>query len=148
MGRFSRIKEARYSEGGVYVLPGVYMFEILACKAGETRSGVPFFVVELKILESNNDDRPVGSECSWFVGLDKEPALGNIKQFVSAATGSPLDEVDEEAVELIVSKDNPLAGHVIHASAINIKTKKGGDFTRVKWSPVDSDDDEPEAAAS
>jgi hypothetical protein len=135
MGMFGKINEARYSEGGIYVLPGVFRFEIQKCKSGHTRAQVPFFVAELAVLESNNPERPVGSSCSYMVTLDKEPALGNIRHFCAVACGSDIEEVGEAEVEAIVAENNPLAGVKIRCSAVNITTKKGQPFTKCKFLP-------------
>lgn len=131
---YGKIQEAKFSEGGTYLLPGVYRIEVIACKHIKTRQGREAFVVELSILESNNPERPPGSTCSWMVMLDQEPALGNIKNFISAAYPCEDSQVSEQAVLLIVGEKNPLKGHRARASAVNIKTKnRGTDFTKVKW---------------
>ncbi len=130
---YGKVSEAKYSEGGIYVLPGVYQFRVDACKHIKIRSGAEAFVVELTVLESNNPERAVGSQCSWMVTLDKEPALGNVKQFVTAATEFPDSAINEEAILLIVGEKNPLKGTILRCSANVIKTKAGRDFTKVKW---------------
>lgn len=139
MGVFGKIKDAKPSQGGVYILPGVYKVQVQACKAGQARDGRDFFVAELLVLESDNPDRPVGCSMSWMQMVDKryeETALGNIKTFISVLTQTPSHEVDEAGVELIVSAANPCAGMMIKASAVNITTKKGDPFTKVTWLPA------------
>lgn len=131
MGLFSGIKDAKVSRGGVYLEPGVYTARVEACKSGVTRKGAGFFVVEMTVLESNNPKFTKGSSVSWMVVLDKEPSLGNIKHFAAIATNTPEDEIDEAGIELIVSAENPLRGTILEISATNIKTKAGGDFTKV-----------------
>jgi hypothetical protein len=130
---YGGISEAKFSEGGTYVLPGVYRFKVLACKHIKMRTGKEAFVVELEVMESTNPERMPGSTCSWMVTLDKEPALGNVKQFITTACACKDDQVNEAAVLLIVSEQNPLKGTVLRAAATNIKTKAGRDFTKVKW---------------
>src|ERR1700743_3243694 len=98
---FGGIHEAKFSEGGVWILPGVYRFRVLACKHITSRAGKDGFVVELEVLESNVAERPTGSTCSWIVMLDKEPALGNVKQFASTALGVE-DHKITEAVMIAV----------------------------------------------
>jgi hypothetical protein len=134
MGIYGEIAGAKYSEGGIYVLPGIYRFKVLACKHITTRTRKEAFVVELEVLESNNTERIVGSLCSWMVTLDKEPALGNIKQFICTVAKCPEDAVNEQAVLIIVDeKRNPFKGKTVRAVATNITTKAGRDFTKVKW---------------
>jgi hypothetical protein len=138
MGLFAGIKDAKVSQGGVYLKPGVFTTRIEACKSGKTRANVVFFVVELDILESNNSELPPGTRCSWMVTLDKEPALGNIKAFLAVATDSKEEEIDEAGVELVVSADNPLKDTIVRVSAVNIKTKAGTDFTKCTFLPADA----------
>lgn len=130
---YGKVQEAKYSEGGIYVLPGVYRFRVLACKHINMRSGKEAFVVELEVLESNNAERQVGSQCSWMVTLDKEPALGNVKQFVTTALGVADNQINEEVMLLIVGEGNPLKGKILRCSAVTIQTKANRDFTKVKW---------------
>lgn len=130
MGRFSGIESASSSEGGVYLLPGAYRLKVDAIKTGTSRKKRDFFVAEFSILESNNPERPAGTKASWMVMLDLDTALGNIKDFLETLSGG---DVDEEGVELAVSAANPFAGLEIKASAANVKTKKGTDFTKVQW---------------
>lgn len=130
---YGGISEAKFSEGGTYILPGVYRFKVLACKHINMRTGKQAFVVELEILDSTNEARLPGTTCSWMVTLDKEPALGNIKQFIATAVPCDESQVNEEAVLLIVSEKNPLKGKVLRVSATEITTKAGRPFTKVKW---------------
>lgn len=139
MGLFSKIKDAKSNGGGIYFLPGTYALECRANKTGVTREGRAFFVAEFTILESTNPDRPVGTSVSWMVMLDKniETALGNLKGYVSALFGIPEEEVDEAGVEALVSAENPGCGMKIRATASNIKTRAGKDFTKVLYSPYE-----------
>lgn len=137
MGVFGGIAGAKYSEGGVYLKPGVFRLEILAVKYIKTapHSGSKdAFVVEFKVIESSNPDLLPGSLPSWMVTLDKAPALGNIKQFLTTAVEDATDEaITEAAVEYVVSPAQPLKGVIVRASAVNIKTKANRDFTKVKF---------------
>lgn len=138
MGVFGGIKGAKYSEGGVYLVPGVYRLKILICKYIKTaqHSGAKdAFVAEFEVLESNVADRPSGSTCSWMVTLDKLPALGNIKQFLLACLPDATeDQIDESAVEFVVNEQkNPLKDYIVRCSAVNIKTKANRDFTKCKF---------------
>jgi len=137
MGIFGNIGNAKYSDGGVYVLPGVYRCEILKCVYMKTRKGQDAFIVELKVLESTNKDRLPGSTMSWMVTLDKEPALGNIKQFLSEACETNMDAITEQVVEACIAENGPqpqpLAGRMVRCSATEITTKANRPFTKVKW---------------
>lgn len=139
MSIFGGIKDAKASGASAYLVPGVFLFEVLALKTGKARDGRNFFVAEFKTLESSAPERPVGSVQSWMVMLDArymETALGNIKTFISVLTETPVHEVDEAGVEMAVSADNPCAGSRIRCSAVDIKTKGGKDFTKPTWLPA------------
>lgn len=137
MGVFGGIKESKYSEGGVYVLPGVYKVAVTACKHIKTRKGQEAFVVEMLVQESNNPERMPGSSMSWMVTMDKEPALGNIKQFLKTILEAEEDQIDESVVLYAVDeKENPLAGKEVRISATNITTKSNRPFTKCKFMPA------------
>jgi hypothetical protein len=143
MGLFGKIGEAKFSEGGIYILPGVYLLEIQELKAIKTRTQKDAYVAEFKVLESTNPERLPGSTCSWMVTMDKEPAMGNIKQFLSAVLKVEMDAIDESVAEYSVNEvddpktnrvANPCKGKIVRCSAVNIKTKgKGADFTKCKY---------------
>ncbi len=141
MGLFAGIGEAEVGGGGVYFLAGIYKVELVKVFAKKSRKGDDLFIVETKILESDNEERAVGSSCSWVVSLKHDAALGNIKGFIAAANGiDPGDkdqvnaEVNEDAVEMACSSDNPLEGTVLPLECNQIKTRAGGDFTLHIWS--------------
>lgn len=134
-GLFSGIEQARTSEGGVYLTPGNYTLEIQAVKTGRTRQNRNFFVVEFNIIESDVPDRKAGMNASWMTMLDFDAALGNIKKFVAVAAGVEIADVDEPGVEAVVSESNPLKGTKIRCQAVNVKTQRGGDFTKVTFFP-------------
>lgn len=154
MGIFGGIKEARYSEGGVYLLPGVYRLQVVVCKQLRTRTQKDAVVVEFKVLESSTPERPVGSSVSWMLTFDKEPAMGNFKQFLGVALkwinpAATEDMIDESVCEYASGPANPLGGIaanptatpptpaitpvIIRCSAANTKTKANRDFTKVKY---------------
>jgi hypothetical protein len=139
MGLFGKIKDAKSNGGGIFFLPGTYELECRANKSGKTREDRPYFVAEFTILASTNPERPVGTSVSFMVMMDKylETALGNVKGYVAALYDVPEDEVDEAGVEALISADNPGAGLKCRATASNTKTKKGGDFTKVEFSPFE-----------
>jgi len=133
MGIFGKIGEATYSDGGVYLKAGVYRLELLSVISKRTRKGQDAFIAEFKVLDSTNPERLPGSVCSWMVTLDKEPALGNIKQFISEVMGCDMAQVNEQIAERVVASDNPLKSKIVRACAVDIKTKAGRDFTKVKF---------------
>ena len=139
------MRDAQVGQGGVYFLDGVYRVEIIKCTTIQSRKKEDLFIVECKVLESNNDQRKPGVKASWIVNLKHDAALGNIKGFIAAANGiSPSleeekvnEEVGEEEVEFAVSKDNPLAGIIVDLEAITIQTRAKTPFTLHKWEPAE-----------
>lgn len=150
MGIFSNIKEARGTEGGLYLEPGNYLVQINRCKMIETHAGAPMFIAELLLLESDNEKLKVGSEPSYtvkFGGEYPKLALGNVADFMRACLASMADalgeerpedisevEIDEPTAEAITGEENLAAGVYLTCKAFNKKTKKDNkDFTRTKW---------------
>lgn len=137
MGVFGGIKEAKFSEGGVYVKAGVYKLRITACKQIVTRKKQDAFVAEFLILESSNPERPVGSSMSWMVIAQPDtPWLGNIKQFLMTVLDAKEEDIDEAACEFVCSAENPFKDREVRLSATDIKTKKNADFTKCKYLPL------------
>lgn len=133
---FEGIDEARMSEGGVYFKQGAYTVDVVACKAMTNRRKIGTFIVECEVVESTCPDLPPGSACSQVITLDKEPALGNIKQFIATAMGCTPKDVTKQSVALVVSEGNPLKGTRLKLSCQNIKTTAGKDFTKHTWKPM------------
>jgi len=151
MGLFDNIKGQRGTRGDSYFVPGVYEVEINRVKTGKTRKGDDYYVVETNILHSNNSDLPEGASASWMVLFRHESALGNIADFCRAAAYSLAKqngadpgvktyqdiEIDSNSAEQSAGEDNPFAGVRLKAEAYNIKTRAGGDFTKLSWTPVE-----------
>lgn len=137
MGMFGGIEKAETSKGGVYLLPGNYLLGLRAAKAGRSRNNVDFFVAELEILASDNEERKVGSKVSWMSMKNNDAFLGNVKAFAAAAFGIPEEKVTEKKIEELISDDQPREGTQIKAQAQNVKTRAGKDFTKVFWEYAD-----------
>jgi hypothetical protein len=151
MGLFSKIKEAKSTQGGEYIRPGNYLFQVQRVKVQESQVGSrTFFLAELRTIESeavDDDTKPnaVNTDCTYIVELTgdyPDMALGNVKAFLKEAYSSlvapeegPADEdIDEEMADDAIGEENPLAGVFLSCKAFNKPTRKGNDFTRVKWS--------------
>ena len=159
MGLFSGIAGAKVGQGGVYFVankgpghtdetpawePAQYRVQIKKIEVINSRKGDDLFIVEAKVLESDCPERKAGVSASWVVNLKQDAALGNIKGFIAAANGiDPGNEeevneaVTEEVCELVVGKDQPLAGDEIALTCVMIKTRAGKDFTLHQWKPVE-----------
>lgn len=160
MGAFSGLGKAQSTKGGNYIQPGNYLFQIKRVKIQKGQvGGKHWFIAELLVLESEqtNDDHkpnPVNTEPSMVVevAIDKDfqdmtpkeqLGLGNIKAFLHASFSALAisegeeppgeDDIGEDAADMAVSEDNPLAGVKVTAKAFHKTTQKGGVFTRVSW---------------
>lgn len=142
-GLFDGMETAVPGIGGVYLSEGLYGdLEILAIKSIENRKKVRGFCVELMVHSSTGENALMpGTKCAWMTMADKDSFLGAVRGFLQVAAsemnGSKVDlkDIDAEAAELAVSDENPFKGLRIRAQATNVKTKAGGDFTKVEWSP-------------
>lgn len=142
MGLFSGIQDAKATQGGNYLKPGMYAVQIDRVTVGQTRKGVDFFAVDLKILGTNSDAHSLGSIANWFVGFDKEPALANCKAFAKAVLSNALPEgeefdestITEEVMEgLIADNGAAIRGQKLQVQVVQVPTKAGGTFSRHLW---------------
>ena len=132
---FAGIGEADVSKGGVYVLPGVYKCRINRVVSKDSRQSGTGFIVELNILESDNPDRPVGTDMSWTTWNKFESFLGNVKRCICQLTGEEEKNIDEESVVDVLADDQPLAGMEVIVKGVNTKTRAGKDFCVVDFEP-------------
>lgn len=143
------INESSGTKGGLYFEPGNYLARINRCRMIETREKHDAFVAEFEVLESDNEDRPVGCKPALFVDMDgkfPELALGNVTDFVRAGLACcaaqngeehpPIESIglDKETMKAVTGEDNILAGTFIQIYAFNKPTREGRDFTRFDWS--------------
>ena|SRR5579885_1275578 len=137
-GKFSEMRNAKATVGGVYLLPGIFLVEIQRCKSDVTRRGIGNYIVEFRIVESTCADRAVGSTASWYQGLDKEGVFGRIKSFLMAVNGVEEHELSddewEKAAEESVSEANPLAGARVRVQVTEATSKAGKKVHNHAWS--------------
>ena len=138
MGMFAGIDEVEVHQKARYIEPGNYLVEVQAVKQGRTNQGdKPYFLAELKILESDNPDFSEGAAVTWITMLHKYKKyfLQDTKGFVSIATGSEPEEVTEDVIEFVTGDEQPLVGVNLRARAwtkVNENTGRGfteTDFT-------------------
>ena len=135
MGNFSGIESAGFSEKLPPISAGNYLLEIQVIKVIATRAKGNFVVSEFRVLESSGPEAaPVGSLVSHMIKMSLDSALGNVKQLASGVLAKNPKEVTAENCDRMVSDENPCAGTVVRASAVEIKTKAGTPFTTVRYS--------------
>ena len=141
MGIFANIENAKATEGGNYLHAGVYDLEVIRLSVGTTRKGVPFFAADFKVIGSNNPDHKPGEVVNWFVGFDKEPALGNVKAFAVACLSSEgaVDPatITEKVMESLVDKGGEaVVGTQLKVQVSLVDTKGGGKYSKHLWFPI------------
>lgn len=149
MSVFAGIEDAKPNEGGNYILPGIYpVLYINACKQIKSQdNGDDLCIVELDIIDSKVEDREAGQSMSWIVNMKHQPALGNVKLFLSKVMDCELEDITGNVADAAFSTNNPLGGRLIRCEAIEITTrKKGNAFTKCNWAPIGKDLQENSAA--
>jgi len=140
---FAGIKAESATKSGRYIQPGQHVLTVREIKLFESsqKKGKWFFCVEADVDEYTAEDEAApygsGSVVSWLVNMEQPSALGNVKGFAMALLpDTPEEDLDETAMEQLVSPEQPAAGIRVKADAVNIKTRAGNDFTKVNWSPA------------
>lgn len=134
---FDNIEAAKATEGGNWVRPGRYQAELGAVKMVTNRSKAELMAIESKIVavldNAGGAGHRVNEEIVHFLKVSLDSFLGNAKQFISAALTCHPDDVGASQADTVVSDEQPLAGIIVEFTAVNIKTKAGGDFTKVMY---------------
>lgn len=140
----ARIANAEVKKRSPFAAEGVYpVLYIDSVSVRDDRQEVPFYTVELLILESNVPARPAGTKLCWRQNIKSDVGPGSIKAFIAASMGVTPNEVDSEAAGLTLQSENPLHGRLIRMTAANwrkdgeiVITKNGEPFTICDWSPL------------
>lgn len=153
MGLFSKMKDASYSQSGVYMAPNCnYTLELVSAITGEKKTtGDEYFVATFTVIDSDSEHKP-GTEVSYFVGnsgASKMSFLGNVKKLVTALCGSlkgehvnPSEVGEAEVLDLLEpatktsAPGTMAAGTRVKCRTKAVKTKLGGDFTVHDFEPV------------
>ncbi len=136
MGLFDGIENAKSSDQLPKITPGRYRLKNQATKSFTSRKGIPFFIHEFLVLESQGEGAlAAGTQGCHMIALNKDAALGNVKGYMAAALDETEAQITAVEVEEAVSPDQPIKDTVTEAYAYLIKTKAGNDFTVVKYSP-------------
>ena len=146
MGFFDKARDAKVSERGTYFEPGSFRVKVRNCKTFTDRKSIDYFVVELEVMKSSNQEDPIGQVRTWMqktTGV--ELAFANIKAFAAAASGIDLRAVpkhEEDAVGAEIVKilelsceDGHLNGKELLLDVKTIITKdKKQEFNVHSWS--------------
>lgn len=118
--------------------PGSYLLEIKEVKAIRSFKKKRMVIIEAIVLEAQpGSTNRVGQTVSRVINLENgDVALGELKSAVAAAANVPAETVTAAHVEGVCGPAQPLRGQKFHADAKIIKTRGGGDFTRVAYTPA------------
>lgn len=138
------IARSQTNSGGVYFLPGVYpVLHVCDFKEQLSRKKDDLIIAEFEIIESDVAERPAGTKVSQVYNLTKHDAApGNVKSFIAAVMGVRPDDLSPEewaALSSAALDDKQVVGRVVKAQASIIKTRAGGDFTKVDFFPLGDD---------
>ena len=153
MSLYSDISEASVSRSGQYFKPGNFLVKIEAVKEQESqKESKIWFIIETKVLESDNPDVKVGGDYSQVIDTTNVMFLPNVKGFMAAVSGveASSETINEEiekywegvmgeyvsferVCELVASEGNPLQGIEIELQCVEIRTKDDRPFTRHIW---------------
>lgn len=143
MGMFDGINEAKTATERAYFKEGAYRVEVetvSSISADKSFKGKNSFIIQGKILESTNPECPPGSSAgqviTWAPGnAQSQPtqmAFGNVRQFLEAAMGEEVANI-QEAADLVTTSANPLRGMVLGLRCQSQSTKVGGVYTKHTW---------------
>jgi len=136
MGIFDAISDAKVYGGGRYITPGKYKLKIQELKTFEStkNAGQNFFAAECEVAETTSEDYAPGDVVTWLVDMTKAPAMNNLLQFALALDPeNTKSDITASVMEELVSPEQPASGIMVTADAFVIKTRNGGDFTKVNW---------------
>lgn len=138
MSMFQGIEAVTSNGGGAYVQPGKHRFQVSALKQPPNLRTGNCFIAEMRVVESSCADYAVGQAVSWISNITngKEMALAEIKNFLAAVSGCSEDSITSAAADAAVGLDQPFAGALVDCDAYHKPTKKGGVFTRTRWTAV------------
>lgn len=123
------------------------LIEVTRLIGKHTRAKGMAFIVEFKILRTNQEDVLVDSVRSWYVNMMKDSAHSNVAAFAAACGGITRDQkakikdlmpmFKEVLLEAMGKPDtNDFVGVKLHLETRLTKKKDGGDFTVYDFSPV------------
>ncbi len=131
---FAGARDVKLFENGSYLTDGfVGVLEIERCLVKDTRASGTMYFAEMKIVESNLPNEPVGARRSWAQKmLDKQMAFANIKRFCMAASGiDPRDASKAEEIaqfdancEQIMTESDHKHGNIFGGVKIRVRTEK------------------------
>jgi hypothetical protein len=137
MSLFDGIENAKVYGGGRYIEPGNWMLKVQELSTFESaqQKGRFYFCAEFEVIGTDVETTREGEKVTWLVNMMNGSALDNIKGFAMALTpGSSEADITPDAMEEMVSSDNPAAGIQVSAFAFLKTSREGNPYTRINWS--------------
>ena len=135
---FTGIEKAQTYGASQYLKPGQYTLTVdnVSVIDSKRTPGRRYFLVEFCVVATDSDYYKEGDTVSWMVDLSRaDTAFPNIKGFAVALLDNiNEDEVTSEAMDALISDDQPARGLSVCANAFEITTRAGNPFTKVVWS--------------
>lgn len=146
---FAGLANATITESGSY-LPAGYRFKLKIVKAQlvHPRSGIPAFVVDFEVLESNSVDVKVGEVKNWYQ-KSGDSFDAAVLGFLAATFGFNINVPEQKVkmetelkpqatqyAEAAVGPAQILTGRIVGVETQKRDTRSGGDFTRHNWYPA------------
>ena len=135
---FEGIENVTISNRTRWFEPGNYLCKVENVKYHESnnpiKAGAVYFTVEFSTIESTVEDMQ-GASLSWTRDIGSSGSsmnLADVRAFMAASAGVPIDAVDREFASQAVS-ENLLVGRTVKVEAWEVETKSGGTFTKTKF---------------
>ena len=136
MSLFNGIESSQVYGAGNYITAGTHELEVHECSTFESSQnpGRFYFCVEADVLSSTADAHAPGTRVTWLVNMQQPSSLSHCMGFALALNPEATQaDITSEFMEGICADDQPIRGTRVRAFANNVKTKAGGDFTKVSW---------------
>jgi hypothetical protein len=139
-GHLGKVSGAEAKPNRNYIERGSYTGVIERCTEGTTRNGKPYFVADFRITAASADSvTPEGDVVSWFINLAFEGSERDVRGLMNAVcTDAEIDRIDDtdpaiadEFFASVTGNAQVLKGRTLRLQATRVKTKAGGDFTKV-----------------
>lgn len=122
--------------------PGEYQLRVNSCRHHEstnpTKQGCAYFIAELTVEKSDNDNFRKGSKVSFTKELTRNrKAVEDVMKFMKAATNeSDFSNIDEDFVMQVCGHEQLLTDATVNASVYYKVLNNGNNFAVVDFSPA------------
>ena len=122
--------------------PGEYKLRVNSCRHHEstnpTKQGCAYFIAELTVEQSDNENFRKGSKVSFTKELTRNrKAVEDVMKFMKAATNeSDFSNIDEDFVMQVCGHEQLLTDATVNASVYYKVLNNGNNFAVVDFSPA------------